>query len=279
MPTSQTGPRCDMPMRQHQRLARAPRAAGFTLLEVLVVVAIVALLLAILIPSIDGARRQAYRAACASNLGHLAKAWHQYLDDSKGNFYVWKLAELNYGGRQGEGDPAYGKNPKIPRPKPLNRYLKLPAVTRTGATVFQCPVDKGADEAMPTAFYWYGTSYKTNPMLIGPPKLLENPDDPCLQKVVDPFNERLGKRNRSSLANESRLVLMGDLGWDYVWSFSNTKYFDWHGRRATYNLAFMDGHVEFTRIRKGIHVDSRYIVVPFRELQQAALACQQEVIP
>lgn len=49
--------------------SRAPgRPCGFTLIEVLVVVGIVALLIAILMPSLSGAREQARSAVCMSNL-------------------------------------------------------------------------------------------------------------------------------------------------------------------------------------------------------------------
>ncbi|MHC4442927.1 MAG: type II secretion system protein [Planctomycetota bacterium] len=53
-----------------------PRA--FTLIEVLVVVAIIALLVAILIPSLADARRQAQVAACASNLRTIGQALVYY---------------------------------------------------------------------------------------------------------------------------------------------------------------------------------------------------------
>ena len=43
------------------------RAAGFTLVELLVVVALVAVLLALLMPSLKRARESARRVACLSN--------------------------------------------------------------------------------------------------------------------------------------------------------------------------------------------------------------------
>lgn len=61
---------------------RARRA--FTLVELLVVCGVVALLLALLIPSLGAARGMALRTKCASNLRQLAHAFHHYASDNKG---------------------------------------------------------------------------------------------------------------------------------------------------------------------------------------------------
>ena len=57
---------------------------GFTLIELLVVIAIIALLMAILIPVLNGAREQGKRAACLHNLKGLILAWIMYTDDNDG---------------------------------------------------------------------------------------------------------------------------------------------------------------------------------------------------
>ena len=54
---------------------------GFTLIELLVVISIVALLLAILMPSLLKARKQAQRVVCASNLRAWGFAIHYYVND------------------------------------------------------------------------------------------------------------------------------------------------------------------------------------------------------
>ncbi len=61
---------------------------GFTLIEVLVVVAIIALLMAILVPSLAGVRAEGRRTVCLSNLHQLGLATRMYLDDNKD--YFWR---------------------------------------------------------------------------------------------------------------------------------------------------------------------------------------------
>ena len=54
---------------------------GFTLIEILVVIAIIAILAAILFPVFSRARAKARQATCASNLKQLAMAMEMYTTD------------------------------------------------------------------------------------------------------------------------------------------------------------------------------------------------------
>ena len=56
---------------------------GFTLIEVLVVVAIIALLVSILLPSLARAREAAIRVHCAANFTNIGKAWFMYAGDHR----------------------------------------------------------------------------------------------------------------------------------------------------------------------------------------------------
>jgi len=60
--------------------------AGFTLVELLVVIAIIAILMAILMPALQRARKQGKEAVCKSNLHQWGLIWSMYCDDNDGYF-------------------------------------------------------------------------------------------------------------------------------------------------------------------------------------------------
>ena len=64
------------------------KKCGFTLLEILVVAAIIALLAGILLPAISQARAKARRTACMSNLSQLAKAVMMYVSEHQSTYPV-----------------------------------------------------------------------------------------------------------------------------------------------------------------------------------------------
>ena len=124
---------------------RAPsgwRPRGFTLVELLVVVSIIALLIAILLPSLRKAREQAKLATCLANMTGIAKASLTYAADDPGENMIPvpdtsvlqdASGALEFGGKSGIGQSPNLNNPALsvygtaayrgPAHRPLNLQL------------------------------------------------------------------------------------------------------------------------------------------------------------
>ena len=83
-------------------MTRTPRR-GFTLMELLIVIAIIALLISILLPMVTRAREMANRTVCLSNIRQLQIGWIAYANEHKGHFctaeidtpYLWRNLPTN----------------------------------------------------------------------------------------------------------------------------------------------------------------------------------------
>jgi prepilin-type N-terminal cleavage/methylation domain-containing protein/prepilin-type processing-associated H-X9-DG protein len=82
----------------HQ-VSQSHRRSGFTLVELLVVIGIIAVLIGILLPTLGNARRQANRIVCLSNQRQLASALFIYATENKGAIPPspnWENASLTW---------------------------------------------------------------------------------------------------------------------------------------------------------------------------------------
>jgi prepilin-type N-terminal cleavage/methylation domain-containing protein len=111
--------------------------SAFTLIELLVVVSIIALLISILLPSLQQARAQAKAVKCAANTQHIGKAVMSYLTDSQGVYppsYVYP--------KDANGDWSSEDGGQAPDPSQFG-YMHwsyfLYSNGRVHDSAFQCP--------------------------------------------------------------------------------------------------------------------------------------------
>ena len=74
------------------------RRKGFTLIELLVVISIIALLLAILMPSLNKVKQKASGVVCMMNTKNLSLGWFMYQEDNGGSLMSSEMNGLNING-------------------------------------------------------------------------------------------------------------------------------------------------------------------------------------
>lgn len=102
---------------------------GFSLIELLVVVAIVSLLMGLLLPAMSGARESARKAGCLTRLGQIMRASTMYQDDHDDYFPIRHpeqsgfYSNYNHGGRYPMWDSRSNRHFTLPPfDRPLNSY-------------------------------------------------------------------------------------------------------------------------------------------------------------
>ena len=132
-----------------------PRRA-FTLVEMLVVIAIIAILASLLLPALAVSKKKGQQTKCLSNLHQLGLSMMMYIDDNQGAFAGIASVHLGFNA----ADWIYWRTNTAIYP-PIE---KSPIVADTGsasAALFRCPLDQisGARFTAPTADGPYLYSY------------------------------------------------------------------------------------------------------------------------
>lgn len=214
--------------------------AGFTLIEVLVVIAIIALLAALLLPAVSGAKGRALATACLNNIRQLHGAFALYADENNELFvnnhglqetlrtrqnWVNNVQDwLDSEGNTNVAELTGGK---------LGQYLA------GAAAVFKCPSDQSVAQNGPRI-----RSYSMN-SLVGDPGELTNRFNPQLAQFY----------KLTEIPNPSHIYVFLDEHPATIndgFFMNRWEEFRWGNLPASYhhgaaNLSFADGHAEAHR--------------------------------
>ena len=213
---------------------------GFTLIEVLVVVAIIALLAALLLPALGNAKAKAQGASCANKIRQLSLAWTLYADENQ------DLLVNNHGIQETlRTQQNWVNNVEDWLSSDGNTNLaaltsgKLAPQLAQATSVFKCPSDHSVAENGPRI-----RSFSMNSM-VGDPGELTNRFNPQfvqffqLADMPSPASIYVFLDEHPDTINDGFFMNRWE---DYRWGNLPASY---HNGAA--NLSFADGHVESHR--------------------------------
>jgi len=186
---------------------------AFTLLELLVVIAVIGMLAALLLPALSRARQEGKRTSCASNLRQVNLAIRLYADD-----WSDSLPVLPAPNPYPNGVGAYYK-------QLVKGYLGLPGPASPNEKVFICP----SDPIMWTLIVHAFTSYTFNGYEVGPGAI-----------------PRITGQKIGAIKYPAKAVLAGEWPAFFGGSWHPLVNRDYPNARSV--LSFVDGHASLVKI-------------------------------
>lgn len=210
---------------------------GFTLIEVLVVIAIIFILAGLLLPAVSGAKVRALGIMCTSNVRQLHLGWALWIDDHEdrmpnncgcgGGCGSWAPGWLDYGAPNSDGTNTANLLTSDTEKGSIGTYVQ-------NAGVYRCPADR-SDRVRSFSInsYLNGCEAWQDPKYVAFRKLGEIPNPTDTFVVLD---------ERADSINDGYFAM--DIG-----AFERTAKYALVDYPASYHvgagmLSFADGHVE-----------------------------------
>ena len=216
---------------------------AFTLIEMLVVIAIIAILAAILFPVLSAAKARANRTTCANNLPQINLGVRMYCDEAADKAPLSPHQTNNY-------DPNNFILDFVSYKKAMKNYVGLNGTSSPGDKLFACPAD---------TFYYEFTA--TNQTYI--PQSLHNQSEYDYSSywfnggtptIFGSNSPGISGRSISSIKHPAKTVLVAEMPAFNPWSWHDPKRPLPVGnawplfKDAKNNVSFVDGHVSYIRI-------------------------------
>lgn len=211
------------------------RAVGFTLVELLVVIGIIAVLVAILVPTLAGARKQAQLVQCMSNLQQLATAMTMYTNANQYHF-PW-IAPYPPSDDPNKSFESWPLNGMVYVWRAINPYLG--GGVSLHQKLYICPTDQ---QQTPWTLWWMQANYPSLVPEVSPPNGFPTSYYYPISFYVNldsnnvPQGERAWKITQVKYPSEKILFTC----------FAND-FPGGHHKRDTLSVAFVDGHAGLVR--------------------------------
>ena len=230
MPAKKTKPRVISVLSNRRHCRRF----AFTLVELLVVIAVIALLMGILIPSLAKARIMAMRMKCSSNLRQIHFAINSYLSSNSDTYPCVDgndLVPTGYWLWMGRGWRGF-----------IAPYLGG-KINADNPSVLLCPADKTAPQKWESTSYSYSMAFYHSPQQI---------DD--MTSIADQYFTSLVKptvpQRQGDVAYPSNKILLGEWFSNHLKLPAGTTDAGWWCSKGARNFLFADGHTAFLKTDK-----------------------------